>query len=63
MSLWPPSGGNWEGGYTDSLGHQWRHVPWVGWQRVSRPAFFVPAKAWPRWRQSIRNDLKRRLGV
>jgi hypothetical protein len=29
---WPPEGGPWEGGCTDSHGTQWVHIPWEGWQ-------------------------------
>lgn len=32
VSGWP-DGGNWEGGYVNSAGERWRHVPNVGWER------------------------------
>lgn len=52
---WPPSFGNWEGGYTDRNGQRWVHVPWSGWQRDTRVSPFMrtpraPRRWWQFWR-------------
>lgn len=42
-----PIGGNWEGGFTDSQGRRWHHVPHRGWT-VDR-VFIVPVPRRSMW--------------